>query len=220
MSDGNTIVRVAFRVTDLTLCDAQAVGSEVARQHGSADDLPIHMSPISPPDPRALSDVNAGVRAVFGFPLAMGDLSRGARNLYRNRPGDDAVSTSRDAVGPHRRRNCRQSGRRLRRCRPPDDVVRLLCRGARRLRGRDHAGGSGRPIAGHVCVRQPNHHRAGERRDRGTRPGRRRSGLRPASVVRSNQTAGASPRSPTRSSRAPFGSRSYTSRSWPLSTEE
>ena len=42
--------------------------------------------------------VNAGVRAVFGFPLSVGDLSLGALNLYRDRPGALTASQHADAL--------------------------------------------------------------------------------------------------------------------------
>jgi hypothetical protein len=42
--------------------------------------------------------VNAGVRAVFGFPLSVGDLSLGALNLYRDRPGSLTARQHADAL--------------------------------------------------------------------------------------------------------------------------
>lgn len=42
--------------------------------------------------------VEAGVMAIFGFPLVVGAISFGALNLYRDRPGPLSVDQHRDAV--------------------------------------------------------------------------------------------------------------------------
>jgi GAF domain-containing protein len=42
--------------------------------------------------------VSAGVRAIFGFPLSVGDLPIGALNLYRDRPGGLSASQHADAL--------------------------------------------------------------------------------------------------------------------------
>jgi GAF domain-containing protein len=67
-----------------------------------------HHAPVAEPDlarPAALrwgaftpSAVAAGVRAVFGFPLSVGDVHIGALNLYRDRPGPLTGDQHADAV--------------------------------------------------------------------------------------------------------------------------
>ncbi len=44
------------------------------------------------------SAVDAGVRAVFGFPMSIGDVHVGALNLYRDRPGPLSDNQHADAV--------------------------------------------------------------------------------------------------------------------------
>ena len=46
----------------------------------------------------ARSAVDAGARAVFGFPIAIGDVHVGALNLYRDRPGPLSDDQHADAV--------------------------------------------------------------------------------------------------------------------------
>lgn len=57
-----------------------------------ADPATVRWAAFAPPA------VDAGVRAVFGFPVAIGAVRLGALNLYRDRPGPLAAERHADAV--------------------------------------------------------------------------------------------------------------------------
>ena len=108
-----------------SLCTTNAV-SDVIEQlqyalgEGPCVDAYHHDRPVLEPDlaapsrPRWLAfsrpAVEAGVRAIFGFPLQVGAVRLGALNLYRDRPGPLTDDQHADALGHGRRRRPGSAG--------------------------------------------------------------------------------------------------------------
>ena len=131
--------------------------------------------------------VKAGVRAIFGFPLSVGDLPIGALNLYRDRPGELTANQHADALllasvaaraiisieadAAARFVQCRAPGRHeLPVRRPPGGRDGLGT--ARGQRGR-----CTRPAPG-PCLRRQSRHPGARRRRRRAKVSVRRSGRR------------------------------------------